>query len=130
MEMLIVSRLFVIRQQAKQMLSICTEAGHRKETCPAATTRTKTVRLEHVVYVNSELARWSEQPNALGHWLEEDLSAQEIEQPNLIKAMVTLNPMGEPEDGDWGGGRSGRSNGGCSDGDWGDRRRSRSRHSK
>ncbi len=38
--------------------------------------------------------------------------------PNLIKAMVTIIPMGEPEDGDWGGGRSGPSNGGRSDGEW------------
>ena len=58
------------------------------------------------------------------------LSAQEIEELNLIKAMVTINPMGEPEDGDWGGGRIGRSNGGRSDGDGGDGRRSRSRHSR
>ena len=83
------------------------------------------------MYVNSEEpARWSEQRKALSHWLEEDLSAQEIEELNLIKAMVTINPMGEPEDGDWGGGRSGRSNGGRSDGDWGDGRRSRARHSR
>ena len=113
-------------QKATQMLGM----KDRKETCPAATTRTKRVRLEHVVYVNSELARWSEQPKALGHWLEEDLCAQEIEELNLIKAMVTINPMGEPEDGDWGGGRSCRSNGGRNDGDWGDGRRSRSRHSR
>ena len=73
--------------------SVCKKTGHRKETCPAATTRTKRVRLEHV-YVNSEEpALWSEQRKALSHWLEEDLSAQEIEELKLIKAMVIISPM-------------------------------------
>ena len=36
---------------------------------------------------NAELTRWSEQLEAMGHWLEDDLSAKEIEKLKLIKAM-------------------------------------------